>query len=150
MIVAEACSGQDQIIAAATLLRKRGRGGISRRKRSMGWARRFRNLSAVRRIFEIKKRPADHPLIVHLADVIRLEHWARDVPDQAWRLAERFWPGPLTLILPRSGRCAGKCDRGPGYGWVAGAGSPCCTRLAGRTGARTSGCCAIRQPVWPH
>jgi L-threonylcarbamoyladenylate synthase len=60
------------------------------------------NSSAVQRIFEIKKRPADHPLIVHFADASRLHHWAREVPEQAWQLAERFWPGPLTLILPRS------------------------------------------------
>jgi len=60
------------------------------------------NLSAVARIFEIKKRPPDHPLIVHFADASRLSYWAREVPLQARRLAERFWPGPLTLILPRS------------------------------------------------
>ncbi|MDN5751802.1 MAG: threonylcarbamoyl-AMP synthase [Nitrosospira sp.] len=60
------------------------------------------NSSAVQRIFEIKKRPADHPLIVHFADASRLHHWACEVPEQASRLAERFWPGPLTLILPRS------------------------------------------------
>ncbi|WP_090371305.1 L-threonylcarbamoyladenylate synthase [Nitrosospira sp. Nl5] len=60
------------------------------------------NFSAVQRIFEIKKRPADHPLIVHFADTSRLHYWARDVPEQAWQLAEHFWPGPLTLILPRS------------------------------------------------
>ena len=56
----------------------------------------------VARIFEIKKRPLDHPLIVHFADASWLSHWAREVPPQARRLAERFWPGPLTLILPRS------------------------------------------------
>lgn len=60
------------------------------------------NFSAVQRIFEIKKRPADHPLIVHFADASRLHYWAREVPEQAWKLAEHFWPGPLTLILPRS------------------------------------------------
>ncbi|MDQ3185372.1 MAG: L-threonylcarbamoyladenylate synthase [Pseudomonadota bacterium] len=60
------------------------------------------NSSAVQRIFEIKKRPADHPLIVHFAHASRLHRWAREVPEQAWQLAEHFWPGPLTLILPRS------------------------------------------------
>lgn len=59
------------------------------------------NPVAVRRIFAIKGRPADHPLIVHIAHAAQLGNWAREVPDQAWRLAERFWPGPLTLILPR-------------------------------------------------
>ncbi|MEO6825011.1 MAG: L-threonylcarbamoyladenylate synthase [Nitrosospira sp.] len=60
------------------------------------------NVSAVRRVFEIKRRPVDHPLIVHFADPSRLVHWAREVPERALRLAEHFWPGPLTLILPRS------------------------------------------------
>lgn len=58
--------------------------------------------SAIRRVFKIKKRPANHPLIVHIADLSRLGRWAGEVPRQARQLAERFWPGPLTLILPRS------------------------------------------------
>lgn len=58
------------------------------------------NPEAVRRVFAIKGRPTDHPLIVHIGQAAQLERWAREVPDQAWRLAERFWPGPLTLILP--------------------------------------------------
>jgi len=56
---------------------------------------------AVRRIFEAKGRPADHPLIVHLHDPGTLDFWARDIPEKAFRLAESFWPGPLTLILKR-------------------------------------------------
>jgi L-threonylcarbamoyladenylate synthase len=59
------------------------------------------NPAAVRRIFEAKGRPADHPLIVHLADAGGLDYWARNIPQGAWRLVERFWPGPLTLILDR-------------------------------------------------
>lgn len=59
---------------------------------------------AVRRIFRAKGRPADHPVIVHLAAAQELGEWARDIPDAAWRLAERFWPGPLTLILKRGAR----------------------------------------------
>ena len=58
--------------------------------------------AAVRRIFEIKGRPANHPLIVHIADESQLSHWAQDIPSSAKILARRFWPGPLTLILPRS------------------------------------------------
>ncbi|MBW8366748.1 MAG: threonylcarbamoyl-AMP synthase [Arenimonas sp.] len=54
---------------------------------------------AVRRIFELKGRPADHPLIVHVADAKQLDRWARDIPDAARVLAAAFWPGPLTLIL---------------------------------------------------
>ena len=60
------------------------------------------NSEAVARIFAAKGRPADHPLIVHLAGADYLERWARDVPGSAWELAEAFWPGPLTLILKRA------------------------------------------------
>lgn len=60
-----------------------------------------RNPAAVARIFSAKGRPADHPLIVHLADAEQLTLWARDIPETAWRLAAAFWPGPLTLVLPR-------------------------------------------------
>ncbi len=56
---------------------------------------------AVRRIFEAKGRPADHPLIVHLHSPETLDFWAQDITDAVWRLAEQFWPGPLTLILKR-------------------------------------------------
>lgn len=60
------------------------------------------NPAAVARIFAAKGRPADHPLIVHLAGAGWLEQWARDIPPLAWELAEAFWPGPLTLILKRA------------------------------------------------
>ncbi|WP_414639139.1 L-threonylcarbamoyladenylate synthase [Archangium sp.] len=59
---------------------------------------------AVRRVFAIKGRPATHPLIVHVARAGDLPSWARHVPEEAWRLAEAFWPGPLTLVLPRTSR----------------------------------------------
>ncbi len=61
---------------------------------------------AVRAIFEAKGRPADHPVIVHLPDATHLARWTRDVPAGATRLAGAFWPGPLTLILPRSARAS--------------------------------------------
>ena len=60
-----------------------------------------RNCEAVGKIFAAKGRPADHPLIVHLCDVKEMSEWAQDIPEVAWQLAEVFWPGPLTLILPR-------------------------------------------------
>jgi L-threonylcarbamoyladenylate synthase len=60
------------------------------------------NPLAVAKIFAAKGRPADHPLIVHLAGAGCLERWARDIPSLAWELAEAFWPGPLTLILRRA------------------------------------------------
>jgi len=60
------------------------------------------NELAVRRIFAAKGRPSTHPLIVHLAAADAMDAWAREVPSPARRLAEAFWPGPLTLVLPRS------------------------------------------------
>jgi L-threonylcarbamoyladenylate synthase len=62
------------------------------------------NPAAVRRIFAVKGRPAQHPLIVHIADAAELQRWVREVPAAAVRLARRFWPGPLTLVLWRSER----------------------------------------------
>lgn len=59
------------------------------------------NPDAVRRIFEAKGRPADHPVIVHVASANQLDDWARDIPASAFALAEAFWPGPLTLVLRR-------------------------------------------------
>lgn len=59
------------------------------------------NELAVRRIFAAKGRPSSHPLIVHVAGVDSLEGWVREVPPVARRLAEAFWPGPLSLVLQR-------------------------------------------------
>ena len=60
------------------------------------------NETAVRRIYEVKGRPFDHPLIVHIGSIEYLDKWARDIPESAWHLANEFWPGPMTLILKRS------------------------------------------------
>ena len=60
------------------------------------------NPAAVGRIFAVKGRPRSHPLIVHLAELTAIKDWAAEVPPDAWALAEAFWPGPLTLILPRA------------------------------------------------
>ncbi len=60
-----------------------------------------RNTAALAKIFATKGRPADHPLIVHLADANQLEDWAIDIPEGALKLADAFWPGPMTLILKR-------------------------------------------------
>jgi L-threonylcarbamoyladenylate synthase len=64
------------------------------------------NREAVRRIFAAKGRPADHPVIVHLAETRDADHWARTIPDAARRLADAFWPGPLTLIVPKAAHVA--------------------------------------------
>ena len=60
------------------------------------------NPAAVRKIFEVKGRPPDHPVIVHLDNPRYLHRWVSDVPPVAGRLADMFWPGPLTLILPKA------------------------------------------------
>jgi L-threonylcarbamoyladenylate synthase len=57
---------------------------------------------AVARLFQVKRRPADHPVIVHFASSESAFQWASDIPDAARKLARKFWPGPLTLILKRS------------------------------------------------
>lgn len=59
------------------------------------------NPAAVARIYEAKGRPSDNPLILHVAGADWLERYCQEIPEAAYRLAERFWPGPLTLILPR-------------------------------------------------
>lgn len=61
------------------------------------------NAEAVARIYSVKGRPADHPLIVHVASMEGLGDWADDVPGYAISLARDFWPGPMTLIMKRSG-----------------------------------------------
>jgi L-threonylcarbamoyladenylate synthase len=60
------------------------------------------NPAAVRKIFELKGRPTTHPVIVHIDDAKYLHRWVREVVPQAQKLADAFWPGPLTLVLPRA------------------------------------------------
>ena len=60
------------------------------------------NPDAVARIYSVKGRPLNHPLIVHIASAELLNHWAKDVPNFALQLADSFWPGPMTLILRRT------------------------------------------------
>lgn len=62
------------------------------------------NPAAVARVFEVKGRPPSHPLIVHIGGAEHLDDWVEDVPATARLLAERFWPGPLTLVLRRGRR----------------------------------------------
>jgi L-threonylcarbamoyladenylate synthase len=60
------------------------------------------NPTAAARVYEVKGRPSDHPLIVHVGDLKYLEQWISDIPEFAIALARKFWPGPMTLILNRS------------------------------------------------
>lgn len=62
------------------------------------------NEEAVKKVFEAKGRPADNPLIVHLADFSQAEKYTEYIPELAYRLAERFCPGPLTIVLPKNDR----------------------------------------------
>jgi L-threonylcarbamoyladenylate synthase len=60
------------------------------------------NQQAVARIYEVKGRPTNHPLIVHISSINNLDKWTKDIPEYAVKLARVFWPGPMTLILPRT------------------------------------------------
>lgn len=72
------------------------------------------NELAVRRIFAVKGRPSTHPLIVHLGSSEAVSEWVSHVPEEADALAKAFWPGPLTLVLPRSRRASDAVTGGQG------------------------------------
>ncbi|MBR6735754.1 MAG: threonylcarbamoyl-AMP synthase [Oscillospiraceae bacterium] len=67
-----------------------------------GLAADAKNEQAVRRIFEVKGRPQDNPLIVHICDIDMWRPLVKELPEKALKLAKAFWPGPLTIILPKS------------------------------------------------
>ena len=94
---------QEQIVAAAQILRSGGTVAFPT-ETVYGLGADAANPSAIQKIYRIKQRPVDHPLIVHIGAISDLHHWAQAIPESAWKLARRFWPGPLTLILPRSAR----------------------------------------------
>ena len=91
---------KNAIAEAAAILRRGGLLGIPT-ETVYGLGADGLNEDAVRRIFEAKGRPQDNPLILHVPDAGWLERCCADIPDTAYALAERFWPGPLTMILPR-------------------------------------------------
>ena len=88
------------VAAAAAIIRRGGLLGIPT-ETVYGLGADALNEDAVRRIFEAKGRPQDNPLILHVPSADWLDRCCQDVPPAAYRLAERFWPGPLTMILPR-------------------------------------------------
>ena len=88
------------IAEAAAILRRGGLVGIPT-ETVYGLGADGLNEDAVRRIFEAKGRPQDNPLILHVPSAHWLERYCKDVPQAAYDLAARFWPGPLTMILPR-------------------------------------------------
>lgn len=91
----------DEIDEAVAILRRGGLVGLPT-ETVYGLAGDASDPEAVRAIFRTKGRPADHPLIVHLAEAAAIDDWATDVPEAARTLAARFWPGPLTLVLWRA------------------------------------------------
>jgi len=60
------------------------------------------NYEAIKRMYAVKNRPADHPVIVHIADLDAVDYWAKEIPDYAIALMRDFWPGPMTLLLQRT------------------------------------------------
>jgi L-threonylcarbamoyladenylate synthase len=99
-------SGAADAIALAVAALKRGEVIGLPTETVYGLAADAANPAAVARIFALKGRPADHPLIVHIGDATHLRQWASVVPGVAAALATAFWPGPLTMILPRHPRVA--------------------------------------------
>ena len=95
-------SDSDEDLARAVELLERGELVALPTETVYGLAANAANPEAVRRIFTAKGRPADHPLIVHLPGIEVLDDWALDIPESARKLAETFWPGPLTLILQKA------------------------------------------------
>lgn len=92
-----------QIAHAAAVLKRGGLVAVPT-ETVYGLAADAGNEAAVRAVFAAKRRPADHPVIVHVLDASAIDAWARDVPAAARALAAHFWPGPLTLVLKRSER----------------------------------------------
>lgn len=88
------------VAAAAAVLRRGGLLGIPT-ETVYGLGANGLNEEAVRHIFQAKGRPQDNPLILHIPEASWLERYCTDIPAAAWVLAERFWPGPMTMILRR-------------------------------------------------
>ena len=94
---------KSEIIEAAAFLRRGGLVALPT-ETVYGLGADATNPDAIKKIFALKGRPANHPLIVHIAKGAPLDHWATDIPVVAHQLITAFWPGPLTLILKRSQR----------------------------------------------
>lgn len=97
------CAEDEGVLRAAKILQSGGLVAIPT-ETVYGLAANAFDETAVSRIFEAKGRPQDNPLIVHIARPADWEPLVTAIPEPAQRLAERFWPGPLTVILPKSGR----------------------------------------------
>jgi len=91
---------ENDIAQAAVILREGGLVGIPT-ETVYGLGANGLDPEAVERIFQAKGRPQDNPLILHIPEASWLDRYCRNIPAAAWTLAERFWPGPMTMILPR-------------------------------------------------
>ena len=91
---------KENIEKAAEIIRRGGLLGIPT-ETVYGLGANALNADACRRIYEAKGRPQDNPLIIHVPDASWLSRYCENVPESAYRLAEAFWPGPLTMILPK-------------------------------------------------
>ena len=91
---------KENIVKAAEIIRRGGLLGIPT-ETVYGLGANALNADACRRIYEAKGRPQDNPLIIHVPDASWLSRYCEKVPESAYRLAEAFWPGPLTMILPK-------------------------------------------------
>ena len=91
----------DESISLACSLLKQGEVVGVPTETVYGLAGDSRNGEAIKKIFKAKGRPADNPLIVHISNMEMLKGVVREIPQDALTLAEHFWPGPLTIIMPR-------------------------------------------------
>lgn len=98
-----ACIDQEKLVEAAAILKKGGTVAFPT-ETVYGLGANALDQEAVAKIFEAKGRPSDNPLIVHIADFNDIEPLVKKIPSVARKLAEQFWPGPLTLIFPKSDR----------------------------------------------
>lgn len=89
----------DKIIQQAVTLLRQGEVVIFPTETVYGIGADATNSDAVTKVFQLKGRPLNHPLIVHIADIAQLNDWAKDIPEYAYALTKQYWPGPMTLIL---------------------------------------------------
>ncbi|MDR1565304.1 MAG: threonylcarbamoyl-AMP synthase [Oscillospiraceae bacterium] len=104
-------SSKESILTAAKFLKSGGLCAIPT-ETVYGLAANALDSGAVAKIFAAKGRPQDNPLIVHIASLSMLEELVLYIPDSARRLTQRFWPGPLTIILPKSGKIPNEVSAG--------------------------------------
>lgn len=70
------------------------------------------NIGAVNKIYSVKNRPRNNPLILHVSGIDSLQYYVKNIPEAALKLAEKFWPGPLTLLLPKAAHVIGEVTAG--------------------------------------